>query len=676
MTRTYVFVSYELAPINPGGCGVFIWSAIHELLQDPKNQIILLLDMPLHECQLFSEQYQSTLPNPDHIKVECLQTLLQDLDLPAIDHFRNLFLWKSFQFYCGLKKISFREKVDFIEFFDYVGIGYFSIQAKKYEGQFRNCILAVRAHCTIDLMDLEQNQLDFKHEKLEMYQMEKDAIRNADILLAPSKGWGQIYAQRYKVTENKIKISTPPVKAWEGIEYKQSNEKQDVLFYGRIFQLKGVDLYIDAALSYISLNPTNRTRFFLVGYDGLDANGVPYKEQLLKRIPNELQKRFVFTGQLNRKELEKILQTIRFSIFPNFVESFCYSIHELYNLGVPVICNSIPAFQDFFTHERNALFFDGSSADLMRNISRLFEDDELLRNLSRPYTVVKPSEFIEVYNSNEIFIDNHQNRVEIPFDLSLIIINESPIPVSFDQINKFHQLPGVNPERSYVLNSAEGQGMPVAFLGKMRYARKLDLTEVENLKIGEHYLVCYLDDNISPVYLTKSKQVFLNNSDVQYVGCYNSGKQTHPLQYELHRNNPYMPYEALTRMICRGKNNSTLRDIYDIRYGAYAERLNVNKEGYVIPEVLIHTSDYSLDISSSQNVLFSHSLSKEREWMPFELWPYLSMESNSESRSNQEIVLKRKIYHRLKARVDGMSGVKGKLAGKILQLAYRVAKRS
>lgn len=121
---------------------------------------------------------------------------------------------------------------------------------------------------------------------------------------------------------DRVIVSPPPVEVWNDVSYSLNESQQNVIFYGRIFQLKGVDLFVDAAIALMIKRPENNSIFYLVGYDGLDLNGQPYKEQLLLRIPDHLKERFIFTGQLNHQELEQLLTNIRFAVFPNYVESF------------------------------------------------------------------------------------------------------------------------------------------------------------------------------------------------------------------------------------------------------------------------------------------------------------------------------------------------------------------
>jgi glycosyltransferase involved in cell wall biosynthesis len=682
--KTLVFVSYELAPVNPGGCGVFLWHSLHELLKKNDLKIILLLDMPKHECEQFKVHYQPQLPNCENLRLICLSELLEDDHDPLeLQDLKNIYLWKSYLFYKGLLKITAKERVNYVEFFDYVGIGYYSIKAKKFEKQFQGVTFSIRAHCTVDLMDLEQNQKDFNKEKIEMFQMEKDAINNVDYLLVPSTKWGEIYHTRYGISKERIVLSPPVVNKWEGISYEISAEKSDVLFYGRIFQLKGVDVYIDAAVTFLSRYPHYTSNFYLVGYDSQSSEGILYKELLLRRVPTELKERFIFTGQLDHQSLAKILTNVRFAVFPNFVESFCYSIHELYNLNIPIICNGIPAFIDYFKDGVNALVYDGSTSDLVNKMTCLFENEDILYRISNSRPVLDKNLFRESYNniiyanemsetlSASVSTDNLENPI------SLIILAEEKF--SPQKIEYYQGLPNINLEKSYVLCNEE-PGIPVNFLGKLRFARLLDGTIPNDisLQLASYFLVGILGDQFDVDYIRNSLNVFSYQPNLNFVGAYIITDQKKKcVPYDLYRNDPYLLYQEPSRCIFRNVNKTSLRDLFDSRLGEYGELQYLKGNGHIMPRYLIKTMPHPITNNKSRIVFFKHRETVGLEWNPFILYPLIleNITHQNNSIKFQTFSLKRKIYHKLITKAKGMSGFRGKLAVKFLDIAYRFAKK-
>ena len=419
-----LFASYEIHPITAGGCGVFIWHAINELLETTNYRITLLLDIPKFECEAFIEQYKIQLPNHERLSVICLSERIPWEFLP-LEAFDNIFMFKSYIFYKVIESLAAEERIDYIEFFDYVGIAYFTTLAKKYEGQFSNTLLGIRGHCTVDLMDLEQCQHDLSQEKIEMYEMEKVSLQNADRILVQTEAWRPLYAKRYGIDAKKIIIAEPPIDTRDFPKHEPKQNK-NVLFYGRVFQLKGIDEYIQAGIHYLLTHKENKsTKFYIVGYDGKTKTGDSYTEYLREQIPKNLRQRFIFTGKLDRGQLKEVLDDITVAIFPNYVESFCYSIHEIYEAGVPIICRDIAAFSSYFKDGVSCLMYKGGIQSLANKIDQVLESQELQNKLSFPIRVLNNAEQKLIYE--KILMDKFpvEDKKNVSAKISLVCIDNS-----------------------------------------------------------------------------------------------------------------------------------------------------------------------------------------------------------------------------------------------------------
>lgn len=492
---------------------------------------------------------------------------------------------------------------------------------------------------------------------------------------------GEIYTHRYGVKNDRVIVSPPPVEVWNDVSYSLNESQQNVIFYGRIFQLKGVDLFVDAAIALMIKRPENNSIFYLVGYDGLDLNGQPYKEQLLLRIPDHLKERFIFTGQLNHQELEQLLTNIRFAVFPNYVESFCYSIHELYNTGIPIIANDIPAFRDYFKHQENALLYHGTSSDLVTQMECMFDNDEMRHRMSRPYGVTKNQEFNDIYESliNSIQPETNTsysiNRVLEKNKLSLIILDEGISsdtgPISLVNLSE------IDKDRSYILKN-QSPGTPVHYLGKLRYASKIDGSFDDLLPVNKFLLTCYANDNFDCDYITNSLNILAANDSIRYVGAQFRNKD-HYEQYNLLEPNTYRDYTSLTRAIYKLDDYSkSLRDIYDIRLKELGEKKFLQMTGYILPKEYITLGETKiLDIKEEYYIYSTHYSTRNNEWTPFVLYPYLmnSSSSNDLTVSQQNNYRAKKIYHRLKHKVDAVGGKKGKFLVRVVDVLHREFKK-
>ena len=183
-------------------------------------------------------------------------------------------------------------------------------------------------------------------------------------------------------------VSKPSLFKWPVAPAPPGGEGADkILFFGRLQPFKGLDCLVSALVSLAHDEP--KANFLLVGADSVfshDGSG-SYRQQLMQLVPPDLHPRFEFTGPLTFDQLSQRLPEVRFAVFPNYYESFCYAAHELYEAGVPLILSRTPAFIGPFEHERNALIFDGGIGELTAQMTRLWNDHTLRRRLRRPYEV-------------------------------------------------------------------------------------------------------------------------------------------------------------------------------------------------------------------------------------------------------------------------------------------------
>ena len=170
---------------------------------------------------------------------------------------------------------------------------------------------------------------------------------------------------------------------------------EEIVFYGRIFEFKGVERLVRAGLELLERRPDARFRFVFIGPDAHDSRvGGSYTAFLRDRIPQAWRARFEFAGHLDHDAVAKRLERALFAVFPNRFESFCYALHELRDARVPIIATDIPAFRAVLAHERDALLCDGTVRGLTAAMERLLDDAALRERLGdhplEPRTAIEP----------------------------------------------------------------------------------------------------------------------------------------------------------------------------------------------------------------------------------------------------------------------------------------------
>jgi len=663
-----LFASYEIHPVTAGGCGVFLWHAINELLRTTEHDITLLLDIPKFECEEFIQKYQANMINGDRLKVICLADRIPYQFLP-MEAFDNIFLFKSYMFYEVLKQVVPEEQIDYVEFFDYVGIGYFTVNAKKYAGEFSNTLLGVRGHCTVDLMDLEQCQVDFSQEKIEMYQMEKDTLQNADVVLVQTEAWKDLYATRYKIDNEKIIVAEPPIDTSEFPKYEPV-DNNNVLFYGRVFQLKGIDDFINAGIEYCRKRAAiSDTKFYIVGYDGTNQEGKSYTEQIKASIPDEFKNRFIFTGKLSREEFKPILDNVSVAIFPNYVESFCYSIHEIYEAGVPIICREIPAFTSYFKDNENCLMFKDNASQLEASLEQLMDSKELQKKLSFPKQVLKRKLQREIYDeviNSQKHDEIYHEKEEVKEKISFIYVCDREEKVDFELYLSDKEYKELVSKNSFIIytNNKISQYQELKgqkFLGRDVHIQTRNTEQI--LTLERSVVFCSIEDRISKDFIIDSQRI-LKQKDVGYVmSPYKTKRQQ--VKYPkcmLLKGKEYKSINGLQPMIINNSKEMSLESIFDFRVGQYGQLKYLQGSGYVIPKDYGNICEFmdSFDIKLPQLILSIVNSEKDLEWNPMALNIFIDKRNEPLEQDKNWLYMKR-IYHKLKDRCYRLDSNLGKI---------------
>lgn len=628
-----LFASYEIHPITAGGCGVFIWHAINELLETTDYKITLLLDIPKFECENFINNYRTTLSHPERLNVVCLSDRIP-WEFLNMEVFDNIFMFKSYMFYRVIESIVQEENVDYVEFFDYVGIGYFTVNAKKYEGKFKNTILGIRAHCTVDLMDIEQLQVDFSKEKVVMFQMEKIALQNADIVLVQTEPWRDLYSKRYGIDLEHIIISEPPMNNKDFPKY-EPHDNHNVLFYGRVFQLKGIDDYIQAGVQYLTKYPNSTTKFYIVGYDSVTKDGDSYTSYLKGKIPERYKERFIFTGKLNRMEFKKVLDDIQVAIFPNYVESFCYSIHELYEAGVPLIYRDIPAFNKYFNEKQNCRGFSNSISEIVTYLEQMLLEEA--RATIPKKLLMQPLAEVYEHVLNHKYLAQQISKEENLPGVSIMLIDE-----------RVNQLTWVKKYNPIILHKVKKQDLiPIDILGKQFWIEETRLGD----ELKNHIII--IDNNIQMQEEMLLKGInILSKTDIRFVDYLE--KRNNVIKHrksDIYLDNMFERYDYIPPIIFKN-TKKYITEIFDFRLREQGILDKLRCRGYTLlePYEVVGESTIITTLYREADILYAHRKTIQEEWDPLLFAKFCTMGMKESETIEAELAYDRNrvIYLRIK----------------------------
>ena len=371
--KHYVFATYELHPVTPGGAGVLVAGAVRSLVR-AGHRVTVLADFPPAEIE--QARRHASLDNVGAGLVEIV-SVAEQLVAPQLEG--SVFRQNSERFKLALELLSQRRPIDLVEFPEYAGMGLSSLRAHRTENWLPDTKMVVRVHGSLEFIDRAEGVLAGQ-ERLEMYGMEREGLRLADVILVPSESLGALYSEEYGIAPHRLVVSPPPMDdLLAGLEMRpRLPDPGHFLFFGKLQEVKGCVQLAQAAVALISADPARHWRFTFIGRDTRCSR---HEQSTLRCvtdvIPESARPQFVFIPGIDRMDLPKFCVRPAAAVFPSRFETFCLAAHEVRALGVPLIVPAIPAFADSFSAKTGCLTYDGTTAGLQRAIERTRMDVEL-----------------------------------------------------------------------------------------------------------------------------------------------------------------------------------------------------------------------------------------------------------------------------------------------------------
>lgn len=569
--RTICFVTYELYPVTRGGCGALLHNLAKQLLARG-DKVIFLLDVSQEVFERFDLVERLKLPNARNCVAYRVESLLGS-DAADISGFNCWYDWRAYVLHQAAMRVHQAHRPALIEFFDYHGVAYYALSEKIALSAYEGSRIAIRFHATIEAMDTVDLTNSLQPDLYTLYSLERASLAMADSIVVPSQSfYEQALLPLYPFIEGRQTVAAPPLRTTLK-PVKAAADARAVLFYGRLFAIKGVDLMVDAAIAWLRRQPEVEAEFYFLGGDSHQPpdGAYPYAEYLIRRIPHDLKARFHFFGHSSHENTEALLNNVRFAVFPNRYESFCYAAHEMYAAGVPIIISDIPAFKDFFKHEQNCLTFDTNSSDeLADSMDRMWTDKGLRQRLAYPYPV-NPDEVAPVYEGT---LTESVDRPARQRPLRVLVLILARHPQDAEPSCQAAREAGCEPV-VLLRVEATSEGPSAVLFGSNvcavnEFGASLDLNA---LRTFEALVVLQSDDRIDASYLTVAARVLSEHAEIAYVSCWRHWKgcvtaYALPLHLDVL---PLMGQNPHTRAVMRTVAGRRLLDVFDPGMGEYAE---------------------------------------------------------------------------------------------------------
>jgi glycosyltransferase involved in cell wall biosynthesis len=170
-------------------------------------------------------------------------------------------------------------------------------------------------------------------------QMETFCIRNADLLLCPSRYLARQSEKHYNLDTDSINTIPLPV---GNTPYLERNidvwREGSICFVGRLEPRKGVVEWIDAAVTVANEYPA--LHFEFIGADLPYGEGRSVREHLESRIPDARMAQFAFRGNVSLDQLMDYLGKAKIAVVPSRWENFPNTCVEAMRTGLPVLASA------------------------------------------------------------------------------------------------------------------------------------------------------------------------------------------------------------------------------------------------------------------------------------------------------------------------------------------------
>ncbi len=291
-----------------------------------------------------------------------------------------------------LESLHERYQFQYIEFPEYWGEGYFALKGKRRLGKFQGVVLGVRLH-TPSVLCRELNQSPaLSDEQATLEHMEAESIRDADVLLSPSKAMLDWIDQHAEARQDQPASVVPyPFdvrefatlaggmrKPPEPFDDPADRDKpREILYFGRLERRKGVETLVDAVKRLLDSAINVRCRF--IGNDtDSGPGGASMLSHLRARFHNYRAESFSFEPAIGREELGAPIRHATVVCLPSLWENYPNACLEAMSLRACVLASDAGGMGEVVEDGVSGVLFQGGNAtNLTATLRRVLADAEL-----------------------------------------------------------------------------------------------------------------------------------------------------------------------------------------------------------------------------------------------------------------------------------------------------------
>jgi glycosyltransferase involved in cell wall biosynthesis len=414
---TVAILTYELAPVTPGGAGVVVGAVIQELLSRGHSVIVIaylgraaINEWCDKERNSINMNYSIDANYGSTASLTCFDVLavLQDNGVHVVEQHANVYVSRARQVAAAVNVVYNMNAFDMLEIFDYAGGGYELLQRRYSSSMTSEALylpahipIVARLHGTLEFIAEVEGRASTREEQT-MHRMERFCLETADVLLAQTTGMRTFYSQIYGLNPGRMILATPPMKrilapviaaadtdiplgvqqasvdlvAGVAASCQRENNCFTIIVPGKLQIFKGTHTVADA-MSHLpsKLQATGATLHFV--FFGLvtdcPQHGRKMSKCLLDAATDNI--RVTILDPLPRTAYKWLLGVIQpvAAVMASKFETFSLALHEMIALDLHVIVSDIPAFRDL-PASHALLFHVGNASALSDAITAVVTD--------------------------------------------------------------------------------------------------------------------------------------------------------------------------------------------------------------------------------------------------------------------------------------------------------------